>query len=185
MKNRNWKDISYLKKGNKKQQKSYEILKKINIFKILKDYQPILVGTIPIEIDIDKSDLDIICKVDNFNDFRNLLINNFDKYNNFKIIYNEDSTAIICNFDVEDMEIEIYSTKEDTDKLASYRHMIIEDRLLHLGGHKFRDNIINLKKQGLKTEPAFAKVLKLEGNPYYALLLIENYSNEDLIKLIK
>ena len=179
---KNFKDISYLKIGNKK--RSYEILTKINIFTILSKYKPILVGTIPIEIDIEKSDLDIICKVYDFKSFREILISNFESYENFKITYNEDNTAMICNFNVEEMEVEIYSTKEDTYKLASYRHMIIEDRLLNLGGKKLKYNVIKLKKRGLKTEPAFAKILNLEGNPYEQLLLLEEYNDKELIGLL-
>ncbi len=91
---------------------------------------------------------------------------------------------MICNFNVEEMEVEIYSTKEDTYKLASYRHMIIEDRLLNLGGKKLKYNVIKLKKRGLKTEPAFAKILNLEGNPYEQLLLLEEYNDKELIGLL-
>jgi hypothetical protein len=48
--------------------------------------------------------------------------------------------------------------------------MIIEHRVLIEKGEKFRQEIIKLKRQGLKTEPAFAKLLGLDGNPYEALL---------------
>ena len=37
----------------------------------------------------------------------------------------------------------------------------------------FRRQIIDLKKQGLKTEPAFAKLLALTGDPYVELLSFE------------
>ena len=55
--------IEYLKNGNSRQVQSYKILKSINIFNILKEFNPILVGTIPIGIDIEKSDLDIVCQI--------------------------------------------------------------------------------------------------------------------------
>jgi len=84
MSNFNFKDISYLSKGNIKQRKSYEILKKINIFNILYEFKPILVGTIPIEIDIENSDLDIICEV-----------------TDFTIRYNKENSVLVCNFKVE------------------------------------------------------------------------------------
>ncbi|MNO76159.1 hypothetical protein D3C76_672280 [compost metagenome] len=37
----------------------------------------------------------------------------------------------------------------------------------------FRERIILLKTSGWKTEPAFAKALGLEGDPYEALLELE------------
>ncbi|MGL5579695.1 MAG: DUF4269 domain-containing protein, partial [Cetobacterium sp.] len=49
---------------------------------------------------------------------------------------------------------------------------------------KFRQKIIELKKDGMKTEPAFAFLLKLEGNPYDKILELENYSDYELIKLL-
>lgn len=180
----NFKDISYLKMGNDKQKRSYKILEKINIFNILKEYNPILVGTIPIEIDIDNSDLDIICKTDNVDEFEKLLINKFKNFKDFNITYKEDK-IIVCTFIVDDIEIEIYASDIDTDKSNGYRHMIIEYRLLNLYGDNFRKEIINLKSNGLKTEPAFAKVLNLDGNPYDELLLLENLSDDELRKYIK
>lgn len=82
----NWKDISYLKEGNNTQRKSYEILKRINIFEVLKDYNPILVGTIPIQINIESSDLDIVCEVENFVTFKEVLVNEFEIRKGFKVI---------------------------------------------------------------------------------------------------
>jgi len=48
--------------------------------------------------------------------------------------------------------------------------MIIEYRILLEKGEDFRKQLIELKRQGLKTEPAFALLLGLEGNPYTELL---------------
>ncbi len=82
----NWKDISYLKEGNNTQRKSYEILKRINIFEVLKDYNPILIGTITIQINIESSDLDIVCEVENFVTFKEVLVNEFEIRKGFKVI---------------------------------------------------------------------------------------------------
>lgn len=57
-------EIDYLKNGNERQKKAYEILTKYRILEKMKDYSPILAGTVPIEIDIKGSDLDIIFEVD-------------------------------------------------------------------------------------------------------------------------
>ena len=67
-------DIEYLKNGTKKQQMAYKRLKELNIFKELSDYKPLLAGTVPIRIDIEESDLDVICEVHNFEIFRKLLV---------------------------------------------------------------------------------------------------------------
>ncbi|MFQ5853604.1 MAG: DUF4269 domain-containing protein, partial [Candidatus Binatia bacterium] len=58
-----WDDISYLANGTERQREVYRVLNALRIFEILSDYTPILVGTIPLDIDVETSDLDIICEV--------------------------------------------------------------------------------------------------------------------------
>lgn len=171
--------IGYLRYGNEKQIISYEILRDINIFKILKEYEPVLVGTIPIDIYVDTSDLDIVCKVDDFFEFKKLLKENFSKFKGFKLKFDEEKQIMLCNFFVSDIEIEIYSSKLDSKKTNGYRHMIIEYRILKLLDLEFKEQIIKLKKNGLKTEPAFGKLLGMD-NPYEELLLLENLNDEEL-----
>jgi hypothetical protein len=48
--------------------------------------------------------------------------------------------------------------------------MLIEHRLLLKHGEAFKNKVIELKQNGLKTEPAFAKLLGIEGDPYEELL---------------
>jgi hypothetical protein len=48
--------------------------------------------------------------------------------------------------------------------------MITEYRILLEKGEAFRSQIVELKRQGMKTEPAFALLLGLEGDPYLELL---------------
>ncbi|RYG19529.1 MAG: DUF4269 domain-containing protein, partial [Chitinophagaceae bacterium] len=57
----NFLKIDYLKDGNERQKSAYNTLVDYQIIEILADYNPILTGTIPINIDIDTSDLDIVC----------------------------------------------------------------------------------------------------------------------------
>ncbi len=52
-------------------------------------------------------------------------------------------------------------------------HMLIENEILIEKGIKFRKIIIDLKSNGIKTEPAFANLLGLTGNPYLELLKLE------------
>lgn len=51
--------------------------------------------------------------------------------------------------------------------------MIIEAEILAQLDNDFRQQIITMKTNGWKTEPAFAQVLGLEGDPYEALLMLE------------
>ncbi len=178
---KNWEDISYLKYGNKRQRKAFNCLNKIKILDVLNEYNAVLVGTIPVEIDINTSDLDIICEINDFRKFEERLVFNFDEHKGFKINYEKDN-IIVCNFSVDNLEIEVYATDIPICKQNAYRHMLIEYRLLNYYGFQFKNKVIELKKQGLKTEPAFAKLLNLSGNAYQELLKLEFYTDDKLPK---
>ncbi|GAA4152456.1 DUF4269 domain-containing protein [Chryseobacterium ginsenosidimutans] len=163
--------IDYLKKGNEKQKRAFEVLAKYKLFEKLKDYSPILAGTIPIEIDIEASDLDIICEVKNESDFIEFLNQNFQDYKNFileKVTAN-DEKSIVLNFMLEEFPIEVFGQNKPTTEQNAYRHMIVEYKILQEKGDDFKQKIIELKKKGIKTEPAFGILLGLK-NPYEDLL---------------
>ncbi|MDQ0593333.1 hypothetical protein QFZ37_001702 [Chryseobacterium ginsenosidimutans] len=167
--------IDYLKNGNEKQQKAYEILNKYQIFEKLKYYSPILTGTIPIEIDIEASDLDIICEVDlrfegDFLD--DLMFSKFIPYDvevNVEYPIIDSEKCIVINFVLEDFPVEIFGQNKPVTEQNAYRHMIAEYKILQKKGEDFKQKIIELKKKGIKTEPAFGILLGLE-NPYEDLL---------------
>ncbi|RZL46543.1 MAG: DUF4269 domain-containing protein [Pedobacter sp.] len=168
----NFLDISYLKDGNERQKSAYQILINNQIFQKLAPFDPILTGTIPISIDIETSDLDIICYWKSNVDFIISLQKHFEKERDFKcrtaII--DDQETIIANFCKDEFEIEIFGQNIPSLHQNAYRHMLIEHQILKEKGEQFREEIINLKLNGMKTEPAFAKLLNLKGNPYEALL---------------
>jgi hypothetical protein len=169
-------NIDYLKTGNDKQRLAYAALTQNKILTNIQQFDPMLVGTIPINIDIENSDLDIICHYQNRNDFINVIKMRFCDFDNFKIrARNEQELdAVIANFRINDFEIEIFGQPIPTREQNAYRHMMIEYKLLCERGDAFRQKIIDLKRQGYKTEPAFGIALGLTGDPYLELLRYEN-----------
>ncbi|WP_027387705.1 DUF4269 domain-containing protein [Chryseobacterium gregarium] len=163
--------IDYLKAGNQKQKRAYDILGKYRIFEILKDYYPVLAGTIPIEIDIEGSDLDIICQFKDEDDFTELLRRYFKEYKGFSLekITANGENSVVSNFMLEEFPIEIFGQNKPTTNQNAYLHMVAEYTILQEKGEEFKQKIIELKKKGIKTEPAFGMVLNLE-NPYKDLL---------------
>lgn len=166
----NFLNIEYLKTGNEKQQKAYQVLVDNDIFKTLSNFAPILAGTIPINIDIANSDIDIICYTPNKGLFIEVLNNNFSDKKEFNSSENTVFNSIKANFYIDGFEFEIFGQNIETTKQNAYRHMVIEHKILLEKGENFRQEIIKLKQQGIKTEPAFAKLLGLEGNSYEELL---------------
>lgn len=173
---KNFKKINYLKNGNQRQKLAFYEINKHQVLETLKQYSPILVGTIPIDIDIPNSDLDIICECKNHSQFTKYIRNEFGNKKDFKI-YTTKKNGVDCTiaeFKTDNFIFEIFGQNIPTDKQNAYRHMIVEDLLLSKKGNDFKNKIKELKTSGIKTEPAFAKLLGLTGNPYVELLKFEH-----------
>ena len=93
----------------------------------------------------------------------------------------EGVTSIVARFAFNEFQIEIFGQAFPIEEQRAYRHMIIEARLLDLFGDRARTNIRKIKLSGLKTEPAFGRHFRLVGDPYKALLELEDLSDNDLL----
>lgn len=165
-------NIEYLKNGNQKQRNAFDVLTQHKILSNLTEFDPILVGTIPINIDIENSDLDIICYWKDKASFIEKIIFFFEKEAEFTIreIFINNRDSVVANFKIEGFEIEAFGQNIPTKDQNGYRHMLIENEILQSKGNDFRSEIIKLKQNGYKTEPAFAFLLGLKGDPYAELL---------------
>lgn len=172
----NFKNIEYLRTGNDRQRKAYDFLIEYRIFERLEEFNPILTGTIPIGIDLPNSDLDIICECNDHDAFCDSVKQHFSKLDDFKIWTNTfyGVKASIASFKSDNFKIEIFGQNIPTFHQNAYRHMIIENQILLEKGLDFKKQIIDLKTGGLKTEPAFAKLLGLKGDPYLELLKFDS-----------
>jgi N-acetylglutamate synthase-like GNAT family acetyltransferase len=175
-----FKNIEYLKFGNERQRVAYSVLYELEIFEYLKQYNPILTGTIPIDIDLPDSDLDIICECKDHILFAKDLTDKFGEYLNFKIWTktHHGVKSTIASFSYKCQKIEIFGQNIPTDNQNSFLHMLIERQILQDKGTDFKNMIIELKKQGIKTEPAFAQMLGLKGDPYLELLKFDIDSHD-------
>ena len=171
----NFLTLDYLKDGSEIQKRIHFVLEKHQIFDKLKKYNPILTGTFPININIKNSDLDIILESDDLIEAKDFFINEFQNQKEFDIQFCKinDIDSLVCNFILEEFPIELFAQNIPTKLQNAYRHMVKEYEILEKEGEEFRKQIINLKEKGWKTEPAFAELLGLKGNPYEELL---NYS---------
>ncbi|QIL76616.1 DUF4269 domain-containing protein [Hymenobacter sp. HDW8] len=181
---RNWKDPSYLRTGTPRQQLAYTTLQRLGILTALHDFDPVLAGTIPLDIDISSSDLDVLCAVSaaKVPSFLQLLNAHYAHLPEFALGQKpiNDRASVVCRFRYADFEIEIFGQDCPTEAQHAFRHMVVEDLVLQAGGGAWRTAVCQLKVQGLKTEPAFATLLQLRGNAYEALLELEGKSIEEV-----
>ena len=165
----NFRNIDYLNSGNEVQKKAYRLLMDYQIINRLEDYSPIVVGTIPIQIDVDGSDVDIILCVDDFDALEEKLSLNFSQHAHFRLQRPADR-VIVCRFTIEEQLFEIYATDKATEIQNGYLQMLKEHEIIQLRGEEFAEQVRQLKRSGVKTEPAFCQLLGIEGDAYTELL---------------
>jgi hypothetical protein len=85
------------------------VIKNLGIMEALSDYHPILCGTLPIGIDIEGSDLDIIMDVSDFNRFENRVNILFGEREDFKLkrVMIRNIPVIKANFQFQGFEFEL------------------------------------------------------------------------------
>jgi len=178
--------LDYLRDGDPVQQSAFHCLTEWRIIQDLASYKPILCGTVPLGISLPDSDLDIICEVADLPSFEGHLTRHFAHLPDFSLSYDSTSTgpALTVVFQTPCFSIEIFGQAIPVKDQHAYRHMLQEARILAYGNTAFRKGIIHLKQKGLSTEEAFARQLGLDGDPYEALLRLENVTDEALAQLV-
>lgn len=177
-----WKEISYLKRGSDRQRTAFETLQGLQILEILRSYDPILVGTVPLEIDIPGSDLDVVCQAEKMNRFAELVTRYYGSRPAFrsKQDVRDMVPTVVAGFETETFPIEIFAQTLPTTEQRAYRHMVVEARLLEIGGSVARRAIRQLKIDGRKTEPAFAAYFQIPGDPYEQLFRLYDWNDRRL-----
>ncbi|WP_406945989.1 DUF4269 domain-containing protein [Halobacillus sp. SY10] len=160
-----------MKRGNKRQRDAYTTIKELCIFDELSIYNPMLCGTIPIGIDLDNSDLDIVMDVKDLRLFEKKLDALYGDKPGFtmKRTIIRGREVVKANFLSNNFELELFGQDQSTYFQNAYLHMIIEHELLK-DNPTLKGKVIDLKKQGYKTEPAFCKLLGIAGDPYEGLV---------------
>jgi hypothetical protein len=179
-----WKSLHYLRTGSPRQQRAYATLEASNIWRLLSQFNPVLAGTVPLGIDIASSDLDVLCEVPAVAQeaFSELLRAHFGARPGFRMAQRRigGHATTVASFRYEAEEIEVFGQALPTAQQHGWRHLLVERAILVAGGPAWRTAVRAIKQQGFKTEPAFAQLLGLPGDPYAALLTLENASAEEL-----
>jgi len=176
--------IGRLATASPKGAQAADILDRFQILECLVDYGPEVVGTLPLGIEIATSDIDILCNVsglDAFGLFADHAFGGFAGYTRHR----RDATdhvgaAVVVRFECDGLPIEIFATDRQAREQYGFVHMLVEARILHIMGDGFARKIQDLKQTGIKTEPAFASLLRLDGDPYLALAKLADLSPSEL-----
>ncbi len=156
-----------------------------NVLPVLQSHDATVVGSWPIAVALPGADVDVICHAPDLPAFKNHCRKAFDERPNYREEhYETDPPAHICRFSSGTLRFEVFGQGLPVTEQNAYRHMLIEARLLALSQAGFQNAVLDLKRQGLSTEAAFAQLLALPGSPYLALLALEAWSDEMLIDIL-
>lgn len=163
------------------------MLKLKRLLRALAPFTPTLVGTYPLGLQTNTSDFDVICSCPDLALFERslgaeLLELGLPFTPSRRVHFALE--ASVTNLDCDGLPVEVFCQSIPVSEQHGFRHMIIEGRLLQLGGERLRARVLALRSEGVKTESAFASVLGLTGDPYAALLLLEGQSQQQLTALL-
>lgn len=161
-------------------------LDRARVFEQLAAFDPRWVGSIPLDIHGPGADADIACSAGpDLAVFGQALAMAFADHG---VIVTDNMHAgeasVIARFTLHGLPVEIFGRKRPVETHESYVHWLAEDRLLRLAGEALRKDVRAAKAEGLKTEPAFAKVLNLGGDPHSELLKLASPGDEALLDLL-
>jgi hypothetical protein len=152
----------------------------------LAPFDPHVAGTPPLDLDIPGSDIEILCHAPDADAFVAAVWEHFGELSCFAVHqWTRDGQPVIVRFHASGWEFELFAAAEPVDRQVGWRHFRVGRRLLALGGVALCEAIMARRNAGMKTEPAFAAALGLQGDPYRLLLMLDGQSDEALIDLLQ
>ncbi|MET3724830.1 DUF4269 domain-containing protein [Sphingomonas trueperi] len=137
-------------------------------------FDPHVAGTPPLGLDLPDSDIDILCHAPDPVAFAAAVWAAYRDLRGFAMWQWQGSDRpIVARFHCGGWLFELFGQARPVAEQLGWRHFAIEQRLLALGGEPLRAAVMARRHAGAKTEPAFAQVLGLNGDPYAALLTLE------------
>ncbi|WP_439490947.1 DUF4269 domain-containing protein [Blastomonas fulva] len=162
-----------------------EALDRLGVLPELAAFDPHVVGTPPLGLDLPASDIDVVCFAPDPDGFTRAVWNAFGTHAEFRMWQRiAHDRPVVASFAGAGWTIELFGQASPVSEQYGWRHFVVEQRLLALGTSVFRDAVMAQRSNGMKTEPAFAALLGLVGDPYQALLSLEACSDTDLTALL-
>ncbi len=169
-----------------RQQAAAQVLQELALFTTLAPYDPLLIGTVPLDVDTCQSDLDVACHAPDLDTLGHVLVRAYGPYPDFELVRKRvrGVASAIGRFTWGGFAIEVFGQPLPVWAQYGVRHFLVEARLLALGGDPLRQAVRALKEAGVRTEPAFAQLLGLRGDPYERLWTLSFASTETLAHLL-
>lgn len=149
-------------------------------------FDPQVAGTPPLGLDLPDSDIDILCHAADPLAFAAAIWATYRDMPGFAMWqWRGVDRPVVARFHCAGWLFELFGQARPVAAQLGWRHFVIEQRLLAVGGDAVRTAVMALRHAGAKTEPAFARVLGLEGDPYAGLLTLEMLDDAALMQRLE
>lgn len=144
-------------------------------------FDPRIVGTLPLDLALPGSDIDVVCHAPDPNAFADIVWTHYQSADDFALHrWTAGTRPVIARFVWDGWPVELFGDQRPVDQQPGWIHFEVERRLLALDDGRLRREIGKLRTAGLKTEPAFAVVLGISGDPYRGLLELAAETDAEL-----
>ena len=152
----------------------------------LAPFDPHVAGTPPLGLDLPSSDIDLLCFAPDPVAFAHAVWDSCAGHDGFRMHqWVGADRPVVASFTAGGWCFEIFGQARPVALQHGWRHFLAERRLLVMGGERFRAAVMRQRHRGAKTEPAFAAVLALPGDPYQAMLDLEAQPDAVLAALLR
>ena len=147
----------------------------------LAPFDPRIVGTLPLGLAVAGSDIDIVCHALDPNAFADIVWSHYQSADDFVIYrWTSGTQPVIAGFMWDGWPFELFGDRQPVEQQRGWIHFEVERRLLALDDGRLRRAVGSSRAGGLKTEPAFAAVLGISGDPFRGLLELAHETDAEL-----
>jgi hypothetical protein len=151
------------------------------VIELLEGFDPHVAGTFPLGLAVETSDIDVICHASVVGALAERIWLHFRHCDDFRLHqWTSSNRSVVARFRSGGFLFEIFGDARPVFEHEAWRHFDVERRLLALDDGRLRQLVSNLRAKGMKTEPAFAAAMMLDGDPYAVLLTLSFESDEQL-----
>ncbi|QJE74459.1 DUF4269 domain-containing protein [Aerophototrophica crusticola] len=177
-------DPSWMAGGSGAQRQAWAVLSRHRLLERLAPWPARLAGTFPLDLGVEGSDLDLLVEVTDLDAAAATLDQVFGADSNYARVHGTftDGPAEVASFTLDGLTVEIFAQAWPVERQMGWLHLLAEARLLHARPDA-AEPLRALKRSGLKTEPAFACLFGLCGDPYAALAALAE-APDDLLDSI-
>lgn len=177
-------DPSWMAAGSEAQRRAWGLLSAHRLLERLSPWPVRLAGTFPLDLGVEGSDLDLLAEAADLDDAAATLDRVFGAGSGYRRFREDftDGPAQVANFILDGVPVEVFAQAWPVERQMGWLHLLAEARLLDARPDA-ADPLRALKRSGLKTEPAFARLFGLCGDPYMALAALAEAPDDVLATL--